>query len=227
MKKSLCKWLLFATVFVSLSSCGLGQYGACFSRCGGNVAKTFGAPADPNRGALWGDAIHGRTEKYTIGGFAKLERIGEPPSTQKVSARTYVADISEEEAQGSKWYTATFGQDYIDPLTNMPRKGRITFDAPLLPPGIYKLTSQASYVEKLTLSGEYYPFRSKPQSTTIVVEAGKWSILGHEVKIDESTQPMTVAVHFWQSGKDALPRLRSGGFYSFNPDFVIADPLPK
>ena len=74
MKKNLCQWAFAAMVLVSLSSCGLGQYGACFSRCGGNVAKTFGAPADPNRGALWGDAIHGRTEKYTIGGFAKLHK---------------------------------------------------------------------------------------------------------------------------------------------------------
>ena len=171
--------------------------------------------------------MHGTTEKYTVGGFVTMERIGELPSAEKILAQNYVSDITPKQAQGSAWFSVTFGRDYIDPVTKMTRKGRIPVEAPLMPPGIYKLTSHISYVEKRTLSGEYYPFRSKPQSTHIVVEAGKWSILGHEVEVDESTQPLTVTAKFRQSGKDALPRLRSGGFYSFHPDFVIADPLPQ
>jgi hypothetical protein len=202
------------------------QYGKCFSRCGGNMPTSYGAPADPTRGALWGGVVLGKTEKYTIRGFITMDRIGEPPGAGKVNAQAYVPNVSAQQAQGNAWFSTTFGDDYIDPATLSSREGRILIDAPLMPPGIYKLTAQASVVEKLTLFGKYYPFRSPPQSTTIVVEAGKWTVLWHKVKVDESTEPMTVTVDFGQSGQDALARLRKSGGSSFSPEFVIADPLP-
>jgi hypothetical protein len=155
-----------------------------------------------------------------------LERIGEPPGVGKVEAKIHAPNVTPQQAQGSTWFSAAFGRDYIDPVTLRPREGRIPVNAPLMPPGVYKLTAQASVLEKLTRFGKYYPFRSPPRSTTIVIEAGKWTILWHKVMVDESTEPMTVTVDFGQSGQDALPRLRKSGGSSFSPEFVIADPLP-
>jgi hypothetical protein len=225
MKNALQKWSV-AALALALTGCAMVGYGECFSRCGGNMPTSYGAPADPSRGALWGDVVFGKTEKYTVFGFATLERISEPPGAGKVSSQAYVPNVTAQQAQGSAWFSAAFGDDYIDPVTLRSRKGRIPVNAPLMPPGIYRLTAQASVVEKRTLSGKYYPFRSPPQSTTVVVEAGKWTILWHKVLVDESTEPMTVTVDFGQSGQDALPRLRKSGGSSFSPEFVIADPLP-
>ncbi|WP_219210778.1 hypothetical protein [Variovorax boronicumulans] len=221
-----CKWLAVAWVALALPGCAMTQYGECFSRCGGNMPRSFAAPADPLRGALWGDVVFGKTEKYTIFGFGTLERVGEPLGTGKVDAQAYVPGVTAQQAQGSAWFSAVFGDDYIDPATLMSRKGRIPTNAPLMPPGIYKLTAQASIVEKVSLPSKKYAFLSPPQSTNIVVEAGKWTILWHRVKVDESTEPMTVTVEFGQSGQDALPRLRKSGGSSFSPEFLIADPLP-
>lgn len=227
MKKAMYSWVVATVAVLTLTGCAMVRYGECFSRCGGNVARSFGAPADLTRGALWGEGIRGETNRYTIYGFSTLERVGEPPGMGKVNAKAYVPDLTAQEAQGSAWFSTTFGIDYVDPATLSSRKGRIPLLAPLVPPGIYKLTAQASVVkESFVLPGKYHPFRSPPQSTTIVVEAGKWTILWHTVKVDESTSPMTVTVEFGQSGQDALPRLRRSGGSSFSPEFVIADPLP-
>ncbi|MGJ7541989.1 hypothetical protein [Variovorax sp. LT1R16] len=224
--RACCKWTVAALATLMLTDCAMVRYGECFSRCGGNMPTSYEAPADPTRGALWGDGIHGETEKYRIHGFATLERIGEPPGVGKVNAQIYVPNVSAQQARGSAWFSVTFGSDYVDPVTLGAREGRIPFRAPLMPPGIYKVTAQASAVEKLTLFGKYYPFHSPLRSTTIVVEAGKWTVLWHKVMVDESTEPMTVTVDFGQSGQDALPRLRKSGGSSFSPEFVIADPLP-
>lgn len=229
MTSNLYKRAVAALMVLSSAGCAMVGYGECFSRCGGNMPSRYdyGAPADPTRGKLSGDRIRGETEKYRILGFVTLERVGEPPGSSKVNAQAYVPGITAQQAKGSAWFSVTFGSDYVDPVTLRPREGRISAEAPLIPPGIYKLTAQASVVEKLySASPTYFPFRSPPQSTTIVVEAGKWSFLMYKVQVDESTQPLTITVDYWQAGKEMLPLMqKSAGFY-FSPDFVIADPLP-
>ena len=45
----------------------------------------------------------------------------------------------------------------------------------------------------------------------------------HGVKVDESTEPITITVDFGQSGQ---AQLRKSGASSFSPEFLIADPLP-
>lgn len=221
-----CKWPAMALVALTLAGCAMLQYGECFSRCGGNMPTSYGAPADPTRGALLGDAIYGETEKYRIHGFFTLERVGEPPGASKVNAQTYVPNITAQEARGSAWFNAVFGRDYIDPVTLMPKEGRFPAHAPLIPPGTYRLSARASMVEKITLSSKHYPFRGPPRSTVIVVEAGKWSVLEQRMHVDESTEPMTVTFDYWQAGKEILPSMRKSGGSSFSPEFVIADPLP-
>lgn len=221
------KWPSIALAALTLAGCAMVGYGDCFSRCGGNMPTSYGAPVDPTRGALWNAAAFDKTEKYTIFGLITMDRIGEPPGAGKVNAQAYVPSLSAQQAQGSAWFSVTFGSDYVDPVTLMSKKGRIPSDAPLMPPGLYKLTAQASAIEKSTLPGRYYPFRSPPQSTIIVVEAGKWSILNNSVvEIDESTQPMTVTIKITQAGKESLPGMRRSGGSSFSPEFLIADPLP-
>jgi hypothetical protein len=71
-----------------------------------------------------------------------------------------------------------------------------------------------------------FPFHAPPTSTTIVVEAGKWSVLSGTLNVDESTEPMTVTFDVGQSGQEAMPRLRKRDYSIFTPAFVIADPLP-
>ena len=226
MKNGLQKWTVAVLAVSALAGCAMVGYGECFSRCGGNMPTSYGAPADPTRGALLGGTVYGSTEKYTIQGFSTLERMGEQPGAAKVNAQAYVPNVTAQEAQGSAWFNAVFGRDYIDPVTLRSREGLFPADAPLVPPGIYRLSARASVVEKLTLSGKYYPFRSPPQSTTIVVEAGKWTVLEQKIHVDESTEPMTITVDYWQAGKEMLPLKRKGGGSSFSPEFVIADPLP-
>lgn len=233
MKSTLYKWVVAALAALALTGCAMVGYGECFSRCGGNMPTSYGAPADYGagaptdltRGALWNAAASfGVTEKYIISGFITLERIGEPPGVGKVNAQIYVPNVSAQQAQGSAWFSTTFGRDYIDSVTLRPREGRLPAHAPLMPPGIYKLTARATVVEKRARwPPEYAPFRSPPQSTTIVVEAGKWSILWQKVNVDESTEPITITVDFGQSGQ---AQLRKSGASSFSPEFLIADPLP-
>ncbi|WP_435508952.1 hypothetical protein [Variovorax sp. LT1R16] len=106
-----------------------------------------------------------------------MERVGEPPGAGKVNAQAYVPEVSAQQAQGSAWFSATFGDDYVDPATLKSREGRIPLLASLFPPGIYKVTAQASSVVTTTFPDTYRPFRSPAQSATVVLEAGKWSIL--------------------------------------------------
>lgn len=225
--RACCRWTVAALAALTLAGCAMVGYGECFSRCGGSMPRSFGAPSDPTRGALWNSAAFHVTDKYTIRGFITMERVGEPPGAGKVNAQAYVPDVSAQQAQGSTWFSATFGDDYVDPATLKAREGRILLLAPLFPPGIYNVTAQASSVATRTPPDTYRPFRSPAQSITVVLEAGKWSILKNSsVEIDESTQPMTVTVKIAQAGKESLAGMRKSGAFSFSPEFVIADPLP-
>ncbi|RZL45842.1 MAG: hypothetical protein EOP74_00410 [Variovorax sp.] len=227
MKNTLHKWIAAALAALTLAGCAMVGYGECFSRCGGNASKYwyYGAPADPTRGALWGESlVWKQTKKYAISGFVTLDRIGEPPGASKVDAKAYVPHVTAQKAQGSAWFSVTFGYDYIDPATLQPKEGRIPLIPPPIPPGIYMLTFQASAVSNVF--SKQFPFHAPPTSTTIVVEAGKWSVISGEVNVDESTEPMTVTFDVEQSGQDAMPRLRKRDSSIFTPEFVITDPLP-
>lgn len=230
MKNTLHKWIAAALAALTLAGCAMVGYGECFSRCGGNIAEYsyYGAPADPTRGALWGESIvWNQTKKYTILGFVTLDRIGEPPGASKVDAKAYVPDLSAQQARGSAWFSTTFGYDYIDPATLQSKYSQKKGASPLyppIPPGIYRSTVQASVVRDVFF--KQFPFHAPPTSTTIVVEAGKWSVLSGKVNVDESTEPMTVTFDVGQSGQDAMPRVRKRDYSIFTPAFVIADPLP-
>ena len=145
-------WLLAlcAAALPALTACGIAQMGNCGAFCGsGKVVRSeLGAPPqDPTRGAV-----------ISLGGVLKdghwvwsrttIERIGELPGQPKVDALRYNPNLTQQQARGSHWFTITWGTNELDPETQMARKG-IPIESPkAVPPGLYRLTSRVSFIDK-------------------------------------------------------------------------------
>lgn len=220
-------WLvaLCVAALPALTACGIGQMGNCGAFCGsGKVVRSeLGAPPqDPTRGQIigLGNPKHG---EYWIWSRRTIERIGELPGQPKVDALRYNPNLTQQQARGSQWFTATWGRDEIDPETQMARKG-IPIESPkAVPPGLYRLTSRVSFIG-LT-PGRYTPFQGKPRTGLITIEAGKTTVLSYRTRVDTSTTPITAWVDVVQLGSaEALELMHKHPNYLVSPKIQIAEP---
>ena len=217
------RWVLatLCSLFL-LSACGLGKIGDCGAYCSGKrVPREVAPPRDQTRGSIL-DLGGVLKDKHWVWSRATIERISELPDRPKVDPRIYLPSLPDKDVQGSQWYKVTWGTDEIDPKTKLAGK-RFPIDEPSPPPGIYRLTSQVSYIG-LT-PGRYTPFQGKPRTTTIAVEAGKTTILSYRTGVDPSTTPITAWVDVVQLGsEEALKLMRSNPAHTIHPDLRIAEP---
>ncbi len=216
--------LIVASVLPLLAACAIGQMGNCGAFCGkGTVVRSeVGSPSkDPSRGSVL--SLGGVLKNnYWVWSRATIERIAELPGQPKTDPLRYIPNLPADQARGSQWYTVTWGRDEIDPQTKLPRKG-ILIDEPSPPPGLYRLTSQVSFIG-LT-PGRYTPFQGKPRTTTISVEAGKTTVSSYRTEVDTSTTPITAWVDVVQLGSaEALPLMYKNPNYRVSPHMQIADP---
>ena len=221
-------WLvaLCAAALPALTACGIGQMGNCGAFCGsGKVVRSeLGAPPqDPTRGAV-----------ISLGGVLKdghwvwsrttIERIGELPGQPKVDALRYNPNLTQQQARGSHWFTITWGTNELDPETQMARKG-IPIESPkAVPPGLYRLTSRVSFIDK-GKPHKYEPFQGKPRTSLITIEAGKTTVLSYRTGVDTSTTPITAWVDVVQLGSaEALELMHKHPNYLGSPKIQIAEP---
>ncbi|MDO5692242.1 MAG: hypothetical protein Q4G70_07155, partial [Pseudomonadota bacterium] len=192
-KKSVLPWLLVATSLWLLQACSLGQMGNCGAFCGGGqvVRSEVGAPPeDPRLGQIQGLG-HPKNKEHWIWSRRTIERIGELPGQPKLDARLFNPQVTPEQARGSNWYTLTWGRGTIDPKTKLEQD--IPTSATSVPPGLYRLTSQVSFVDDGSVN-KYLPFQGQPRTTIISVEAGKTTVLSYRTGVDATTSPITAWV---------------------------------
>ena len=208
-----------------LTACSIGQMANCGAFCGSGklVRSEVGAPPqDSSRGQIEGLG-HPKLREYWVWSRATIERIGELPGQPKVDALRYNPHLTAEQARGSRWFSTSWGTDEIDPKTNMAGK-RFPIEPPSPPPGLYRLTSQVSFIDRGEFN-KYLPFQGKPRTTIISVEAGKTTVLSYRTGVDASTSPITAWVDVVQLGsQEALALMYKNPYYRVASDIQIAEP---
>ena len=222
-------WLLALCVAAlpALTACGIGQMGNCGAFCGsGKVVRSeLGAPPqDPTRGQIigLGNPKHG---EYWIWSRRTIERIGELPGQPKVDALRYTPNLTQQQARGSQWFTATWGRGKRDPKTQLEES--ISTQEPSPPAGLYRLTSRVSFIDK-GKPHKYESFQGKPRTSLITIEAGKTTVLSYRTGVDTSTTPITAWVDVVQlSSAEALELMHKHPNYLVSPKIQIAEPLAR
>ncbi|MDO5692734.1 MAG: hypothetical protein Q4G70_09680 [Pseudomonadota bacterium] len=208
-----------------LTACSLGQMGNCGAFCGGGkvVRSEVGAPPEnPRLGKIF-DLGGVTKDGYWVWSRATIERIGELPGQPKLDARLFNPQVTEEQARGSNWFSITWGSNELDPKTGFPLK-TISPENPSPPPGLYRLTSQVSFVDDGSVN-KYLPFQGQPRTTIISVEAGKTTVLSYRTGVDATTSPITAWVDVVQlPSSEALPRMYKHPNYLVSPRMQVAEP---
>ena len=218
-------YLAVSLVLPFLASCSVGQMSNCGAFCGkGSLVRSeLGQPPkDPHLGKIL-DLGHPKMGEYWVWSRATIDRMGELAGQPKVDAHRYNPKLTNQEASGSQWYQTTWGSNELDPKTGFPLK-TISSGNPSPPPGLYRLTSQVSFIDKGEFN-KYLPFQGKPRTTTISVEAGKTTVLSYRTGLDTSTTPITAWVDVVQLGRaEALPLMYKNPNYLVSPHIQIAEP---
>ncbi len=216
--------LITALALPFLGACTIGQMGNCGAFCGkGTVVRNeVGAPqVDTGKGQILGLG-HPKKQEYWIWSRRTIERIAELPGQPKTDPLRYIPNLPADQARSSQWYTTTWGNGKIDTKTNLEES--IPAKDPSPPPGLYRLTSQVSFIDKGEFN-KYLPFQGKPRTTTISVEAGKTTVLSYRTGVETSTTPITAWVDVVQLGRaEALPLMYKNPNYLVSPHIQIAEP---
>ena len=108
--------------------------------------------------------------EYWIWSRQTIERIGELPGQPKVDALRYNPNLTQQQqARSSQWFTIIWGTNELDPETQIARKG-IPIESPkAVPPGLYRLISRVSFIDK-GKPHKYESFQGKPRTSLITIE---------------------------------------------------------
>ena len=165
--------------------------------------------------------------EYWIWSRQTIERIGELPGQHKVDALRYNPNLTQQQARGSQWFTATWGIGEIDPKTQMEQENIPVKSPKSVPPVLYRLTSRVSFIDK-GKPHKYESFQGKPRTSLITIEAGKTTVLSYRTGVDTSTTPITAWVDVVQlSSAEALELMHKHPNYLVSPKIQIAEPLAR
>ena len=181
--------LITALALPFLGACTIGQMGNCGAFCGSGtvVRNELGAPPkDATLGQILGLG-HPEVQGYWVWSRRTIERVGDLSEQPKVEIHRYASTLPSVDRNNSQRFITTWGTNELDPKTQNVKKG-VPIKAPSVPPGLYRLTSQVSFIDKGEFN-KYLPFQGKPRTTTISVEAGKTTVLSYRTGLDTSTPP--------------------------------------
>ena len=216
--------LIAGSALPFLTACAIGQMGNCGAFCdkGTMVRSEAGIPPqNPAMGQLLGLG-HPKNGEHWIWSRRSIERVAELPQHGKTDPLRNGISIPAESRQGKNTFTFTWGRGEIDSKTRLEKD--IPTMPPAAPPGLYRLTSQVSFIDKGQFN-KYLPFQGKPRTTTISVEAGKTTVLSYRTGVDTSTTPITAWVDVVQLGSaEALPLMYKNPNYRVSPNIQIAEP---